>query len=202
MVVPRHCRLDIDGRVVRAERGVQAHADPVFARQFIAEPDAAGDDCLGAVKAFEIVPRRAAAHEAHQAEALPELPAQLGLDLCDLLALIAHDRRPPQADEGPQVERRVAKTRRAVTAQAEIQLFVQRNELHGDELHALKLVVSPECLAEEPRRDLDERAAVRREDVVSRIIREGWGQPADVRLVPEVRPPRRPRGRVECDLRR
>jgi hypothetical protein len=75
---PGAADLDVDGRIVRAEGRVQADVDPILPRQFVAEPDAASHNRLGAVKTFEIVPRRAAAHESNQTEACPELPAQLG----------------------------------------------------------------------------------------------------------------------------
>jgi hypothetical protein len=73
------------------------------------------------VKALEVVPHATDAAEADHVEALPELPAQLDLDLRHLLALVAHDRRSAQADERPQVEGRVAEGRRGVPAYAEIE---------------------------------------------------------------------------------
>ena len=116
-----------------AERHVQPHVNAVFARQFVAETGAARHHRLRAVEPLEIIPDGPAADEAHQAEALPELPAQFGFDLRQLLTLIAHDRHAAQVDERPQIERRVAKARRHLAAQAEKEPGVQRHELHRDE---------------------------------------------------------------------
>jgi hypothetical protein len=94
--------------------------DAVLARDLVAEPDAAGRDRRDGLEAREVVPRRAETAEGDRAEALPELPAQLGLYRGGLVALVAHDRRAAQADERLQIEGRVAEDRRGVAAQPEV----------------------------------------------------------------------------------
>jgi hypothetical protein len=66
--------LDVDGGIVRTERDVQAHLDPVLAGHLVTESETSGRNRLGSLEAFEVVPRRAAAGEADEAEAPPELP--------------------------------------------------------------------------------------------------------------------------------
>ena len=91
---PGAADLDINSRVVWAERHVHAHVNPIFPGDFVTEADAACRNRLRAFEAIELIPCRAAANEAHEAEAFPELPAQFGLDLRNLFALIIPPARP------------------------------------------------------------------------------------------------------------
>jgi hypothetical protein len=83
---------------------------------------------------------------------------------------------PAKADERAQIERRVAKRRCGVAPDPEVERPPQRNVMHRGELHALKVIVSTQRRAEDSHNRLGERAASRREDVVSRVIREGGCQ--------------------------
>src|SRR5215471_15670599 len=142
----------------------------MFARQFVAEPAPAGDDGLRVVEVLEIVPGGPGADEADNAEPFPALPAQLGLDLRYFVASIARDRRSAQGDIGPKVERFVAKAGRDLAAQPEKQARLQRDELHGDDLAALKLVVAAHRAAEQADRGLHIGAFGWRENIVARIV--------------------------------
>src|SRR3954465_3476657 len=59
---------------------------------------------LGAERDGRAVAGRARAAEAHQAESLPELPAQLDFQVGDLFSLVTHRGRAAQHHVRPQVE--------------------------------------------------------------------------------------------------
>ena len=90
---PGAADLNVHGGVLGRERHVEPHVKPILARDFVAEAGAARHHALVVVEFFEIVPYRPAADETDDAEALPELPAELGFDLSELLALVAQNRR-------------------------------------------------------------------------------------------------------------
>src|SRR5689334_5184926 len=116
---PGAADLDIDGGVVTTECHVQSHVDAVLASKFVTETRAAGQDCLGIVEAFEIIPSGASAGESYEAEPFPELPAEFGLELRDLFPLVAHDGRAAQGYERAHVKGRVAKAGCRIASKAE-----------------------------------------------------------------------------------
>ena len=95
---PSAANLQIDGGVI-GEGDVDAHMQPILAREFITKSRATRDDGFFVIKMLPIVPSRARTDKAHQTKPFPDPPAQFRINLRHLLALIAHGGSAAQGDD-------------------------------------------------------------------------------------------------------
>src|SRR5262249_37823253 len=119
---PGAAELDVEDESVLPEREVRPHVQAVLAGDLIAESGPAGVDGLRPIEPEGSSPGAAPAAESHQTEPLPELPAQLHLQVGGLLPLVAQLRRSPEVHEGAQIEGRIAEAEPSSGPDAEEQI--------------------------------------------------------------------------------